>query len=210
MRPDIELKTVKIIHDKYIGESLDLKEGFVYAYKEFLKAYAQRNFKITDSLCEPTLAKWIRNEPSPCNNEPEYHMTYSPKDLNAKTTFELIDYNVNIGVKTDRKWNKDNNLNIVKQIDAINIYGPTNPFSMFNMVREYLKSPREVKIANATVEVLLAFKSNVIVADKNIEREYLPNDLELHFARFEGTLGAININLKDLRFHDVLVDLVKQ
>ena len=109
MRPNTDLINVKNIQTQVIDKSFELSEGFKFAYIEFLKAYARRDFRILKQLTEGRLEMAIKNEPKPCDDEIVYHLIHPTKAL-TQINYQLIDYNFNIGVKTDRDWNFSHNL----------------------------------------------------------------------------------------------------
>jgi hypothetical protein len=203
MRPNTELENVTAIQSQIIDKSFELREGFKFAYVEFLKAYARRDFRVLRQLTEGRLEAAIKEEPKPCDEEIVYHLSQPTKAL-TQLNFHLVDYNFNVGVKTDRAWNFEHNLKELTTLNEtlVSIYGPSSPVGLLKLAKQCLFSPQDIKFENLTVEFLIGFQGNIIVCDKKLAKVYNHNDQEIHFAKFEGTLS--NCNLEISGYSDVI------
>ena len=90
-----------------------MKEGFKYAYLQFIKSYSRRDFKVIEQMCETNLINAIKKEPlrndelikyKNLENEDQSHFLINEKmksDMKI-LDFQILDYNMNFGVSVER------------------------------------------------------------------------------------------------------------
>ena len=173
MRPTTSEARVQKLRDViYQAKGHDYRDGFKGAYKEFLKAYARRDFKILEFICESNLCDAIKAEPKPSNNEIVYSYFEHPNNKQVILEFDVVDYNYVIGADIDRRRNNEKFLCEVFDMPAslFTFYGPRSIFGFYNMLRSILKWQKNknwrLVIPNINIWVLLRFKTNVVVCEK--------------------------------------------
>lgn len=132
---------------------IDFEKGFKYAYESFVRAYRNRDFDQLSEICEKNLVEAIKKEPlvnteyysyteQEIEKDAKNQYVFSPKKKEDKILeYEVIDFNVNFGVRVSRDWNEKHNLrewhapSWFTYSNVYSFYIPGDPMGLYKVLK---------------------------------------------------------------------------